>query len=771
MLARTRESQFITKVFPAELREISSRRSTLGITSPDDELTPSLNLGLAGLALSGGGIRSATFGLGVVQALAKHKVMRLVDYLSTVSGGGYIGSCLSSLLNTPHADCDSNFPLRREVGVEEAPGVRHLRNSGHYLAPSGLSDTLRIPTLLLRGILINFAVFLPFILLAVLLTEILYEGFHHIDFLYKWVPWLPFGFFLVLVATFPIVSRLFTKNFQWPRRDWYELLMTKSFAASVLFILLIPIFWTVSYAVETSPEQVDAVWEELLERGPGNYHILFVVIALSAGLMLLAGASKNLSKLSGKIGLYAAGLLGPLFLFSVYLGLCVLQVDSHLINDPDARFSRALDMGSVPPDLAKQFKMRGIIVSSTDPVQGKSPRWVVRYEGGECPVKKEGTTLEIACGDLWDDDGDFLFLTLTFLSLYYSLVFVDVNLTSIHSFYRDRLSKAYLFQTNQDGEIQSNDDQKLSGLNRKGTVAPYHLVNVALNLQGSSDPDLRGRNADFFVFSKCFTGSERMGYCDTAQMEKHHQHLNLGTAMAISGAAAAPNMGVTTIKPLMFIMTLLNIRLGYWLPNPSLFERSSWRGRMYRKVFLRGAGAGYLWKEALGAVDEKGGFVNVSDGGHLENLGVYELLRRHCKLIIAVDGEADPDLSFGSLVRLIRYARIDMGIEIEIDLTELRLGKDNLSRKHWVLATIDYGEQQKGRLLYIKSSITGDESDDIRDYRSRNPVFPHESTADQFFSEDQFEAYRSLGFHIADGIPWEEVHRKSSSSSQKGSGT
>lgn len=262
-----------------------------------------------------------------------------------------------------------------------------------------------------------------------------------------------------------------------------------------------------------------------------------------------------------------------------------------------------------------------------------------------------------------------------------------------------------------------------------------------------------------------------MGYCDTAQMERHHQHLNLGTAMAISGAAAAPNMGVTTIKPLMFIMTLLNIRLGYWLPNPSLFEKSSWRGRMYRKVFLRGAGAGYLWKEALGAVDEKGGFVNVSDGGHLENLGVYELLRRHCKLIIAVDGEADPDLSFGSLVRLIRYARIDMGIEIEIDLTEIRLGQDNLSRKHWALATIDYGEQQKGRLLYIKSSVTGDESDDIRDYRSRNPVFPHESTADQFFSEDQFEAYRSLGFHIADGIPWEEVHRKSSSSSQKRSGT
>ena len=345
------------------------------------------------------------------------------------------------------------------------------------------------------------------------------------------------------------------------------------------------------------------------------------------------------------------------------------------------------------------------------------------------------------------------------MSLYYCLFFVDVNLTSIHSFYRDRLSKAYLIQAGQDGEIKFNDDQKLSRLNSEGTVAPYHLINVALNLQGSSDPDLRGRNADFFVFSKCFTGSERMGFCETALMEKQHQHLNLGTAMAISGAAAAPNMAVTTVRSLMFIMTLLNIRLGYWLPSPAIFKGSSWRERMYRRFFLRGAGARYLWKEALGKVDEKRAFVNVSDGGHLENLGVYELLRRRCKLIIAVDGEADPALSFGSLVRLVRYARIDMGIEIDIDLTEIRLTEQNLSQIHWTLATIDYGEEQTGRLLYIKSSVTGDESDDIRDYRSRKSAFPHESTADQFFSEDQFEAYRSLGYHIADGIPWDEVRR------------
>ena len=184
VLGSSKRSQFIANVFPAELKEISGRRTKLGIAPLDIEDAPSLDLGLVGLAFSGGGIRSATFALGVVQALAKHKVLRLVDYLSTVSGGGYIGACLSSILNAPHTDYDSDFPLRREVGAEETPGVRHLRNSGNYLAPNGLFDTLRIPTLLLRGFLINFAVFLPYILLCVLATEIVYERFHHIDFLY-----------------------------------------------------------------------------------------------------------------------------------------------------------------------------------------------------------------------------------------------------------------------------------------------------------------------------------------------------------------------------------------------------------------------------------------------------------------------------------------------------------------------------------------------------------------------------------------------------------
>ena len=90
---------FLQDVFPAELEEINQRRRALHLPAVPSDSAPSTKLALVGLSLSGGGIRSATFSLGVIQALAKHGLLKTVDYLSTVSGGGFIGSCLSSLLN------------------------------------------------------------------------------------------------------------------------------------------------------------------------------------------------------------------------------------------------------------------------------------------------------------------------------------------------------------------------------------------------------------------------------------------------------------------------------------------------------------------------------------------------------------------------------------------------------------------------------------------------------------------------------------------------
>ncbi len=120
-------------------------------------------------------------------------------------------------------------------------------------------------------------------------------------------------------------------------------------------------------------------------------------------------------------------------------------------------------------------------------------------------------------------------------------------------------------------------------------------------------------------------------------------------------------------------------------------------------------------------------------------------------MIIAVDAEADVDFVFKGLVTLIRYAEIDMGITIDIDLDGLRNRKNGWSKSHWAMGTIDYGKGEDGHLLYIKSSLTGDEKEYISAYNEIDPTFPDQTTADQFFDETQFECYRSLGEHIAEG--------------------
>ncbi|MEQ8958131.1 MAG: hypothetical protein RLP02_09445, partial [Coleofasciculus sp. C2-GNP5-27] len=152
---------------------------------------------------------------------------------------------------------------------------------------------------------------------------------------------------------------------------------------------------------------------------------------------------------------------------------------------------------------------------------------------------------------------------------------LDINVTSPHGFYRDRLSKAFLFRA-RDSDILANDNIKLQHLNAAGTAAPYHILNAALNMQGSNEVDLRGRMSDFFIFSKRYIGSDRTGYVDTREIERFDHHLNLGTACAISAAAAAPNMGTITNRSMIFILTVLNIRLGYWLPNPKVVKRRRW---------------------------------------------------------------------------------------------------------------------------------------------------------------------------------------------------
>jgi hypothetical protein len=184
---------------------------------------------------------------------------------------------------------------------------------------------------------------------------------------------------------------------------------------------------------------------------------------------------------------------------------------------------------------------------------------------------------------------------------------------------------------------------------------------------------------------------------------------------------------------------MFNVRLGWWFPNPG---KSSWQSRGLNFSLV------YMLAELFGSADEKSDFVNVSDGGHFENLGIYELVRRRCRIIIACDAECDPDLQFPSLGKMIRNCETDFGAEIDLNVDSIRPQENGLSLAHCAVGTIKYCTGEIGRLIYLKASITGDEDVGIAQYRSQHPSFPHESTANQFYSEDQFESYRRLGLEM-----------------------
>ncbi|MDY6992352.1 MAG: hypothetical protein SVR94_07070 [Pseudomonadota bacterium] len=203
-------------------------------------------------------------------------------------------------------------------------------------------------------------------------------------------------------------------------------------------------------------------------------------------------------------------------------------------------------------------------------------------------------------------------------------------------------------------------------------------------------------------------------------------------------------MGAKTNPILAIFTTLLNMRLNIWMANPR-------RSRPPRFIFwLR-----YYLKELTRQGSEADALVNLSDGAHHENLGIYPLLRRRCRIIIASDAGSDPQFQMEDLANLQRKARIDLGIEIKFkDINKIFPDvnqKEHYSQASFMIGDIHYPDQDAvGKLIYMKTALIGREPEDLLAYRRKNPDFPDQTTADQFFDEEQFESYRKLGQIIAE---------------------
>ena len=279
-------------------------------------------------------------------------------------------------------------------------------------------------------------------------------------------------------------------------------------------------------------------------------------------------------------------------------------------------------------------------------------------------------------------------------------------------------------------------------------LGPHLLINTTLNLVGESSLSRQDRKGESFILSPLYCGSKSVGY---AKLERSTEkgnvepNLTLGRAIAVSGAAVDPNMSFYQSAPLTALLTLFNVRLGYWIEKPRDDRLDGQESDVRRPVAA----------EFFGRTDERGKFVHISDGGHFENLGVYELIRRRCRYIVAVDAGEDGDASNDNLANLIRLCRIDFGIRVKIDTHPLEMeGPNRLTRTHVVIGDIHYEDVDQGEmpgvLVYVKMSLTGDESPDVQKYARTNPRFPYLPTdLRQSFDEEQFECYRSLGSHIA----------------------
>jgi hypothetical protein len=641
---------------------------------------------LTGLAFSGGGVRAASFSLGIMQGLnsvtkaGEPPVLDAVDYLSTVSGGGYIGTSLVAGLAQP----DYSFPFDSRLDEQETPEIRHLRDYSNFLIPNGAHDLLIGFALILRGLLVNFVLALPFLLALAVITLIsnpTVTSLLNTD-LFGWSVPLPrppgFGSFtltfyltlLVVLAMF--LSAIFTSvNYATGtlkgRERWGKAL------AALLIIIAIAAICETQPFILSGMASASTDWPPLnFQLLPDNLQDLFkaahdilpalvtVLAPLAALLVAVAQKLANVAKAAlGEKGweaavakfatsgaLLAAAVIVPLLLWIAYIYLSFWGLRGTIADG----------CGLFTPDWLRAITF----------CDGKG---VIYIDFGVGPI----TSMYVIYG----------------LIILGAALLIGPNSNSLHRLYRDRLSRAFLFDRRKLGggdESADTDTRTFSSLKPfhetkafkpDATYSPYLLVNTTINLKGSKELNKRGRNSDTFLFSPLFVGSSATDYVDTAAMEEIEPDVTLASAMAISGAAASANMGRLTINVLVFSLAMLNVRLGYWLANPKQLDRFKKVGtRRWSKI-----GLPFFINEALGRTNESGPNVYLTDGGHIENSGIYELLRRRCKVIVAVDCDMDPSLNFPSLIGLEVMARIDLGVRIELPLVPLQKSARSITSK------------------------------------------------------------------------------------------
>jgi hypothetical protein len=936
----------------AQRSDIDSASDTEAVTDKvvsRKELYHALNkLNRAALCCSGGGIRSATFCLGVIQTLAaydftspaptppnnptpadgpsaahnlpasssepteakpgksptprkeikpENSLLGRIHYLSTVSGGGYIGSWLSSW--RAHDDFPSlirNLTGRPDGADVEPPEISWLRAYSNYLTPRigiASADSWAAVAICLRNLVLNWLIIIPVICLVLLALKVIATAgvwiAHGVNYEWQTILVLVIGVLLLILAqrfmtgnrptrhagagkmdeaaflkrdlllavlsaialTIFFSSRYFSSVLE----DTAGLAIVKSMgvdpktrilAVTALAGFLIYsagwlwgwpsirggrdfIFWAISGLIYGALVGLGAYLFSLLQPYPtptttsGRHlclllpiifgvpwvltaqmaaEIVFVGLTTyednadsdrewfgrAAGWLAASAVAWALTAFLVFAGDYAiqAGVIGikQLLATGAISGLATAFLGSSSRTPAKATSDHQKDLSAIAFNIALAIAgpiFAAILIIALSAALDKALLDGSLVEQLRAPTLPKGT---IAA---WLVIGSLIAGLVVWRASYY----VNINRYSLHALYRNRLVRAYLGASR-----QVRDPDSFTGFDPKDNFCVYdlwprgddpklprlfHVINIALNVVSTKRLAWQERKAESFTVSPRHCGSAYLGFRPSDQYGGDGG-LSLGTAMAISGAAVSPNMGYNSSPSIALLLTLFNVRLGWWLGNPGP------AGEDYYRTEGPKWAAGPLIEEAFGQTTDTSRYVYLSDGGHFEDLGLYEMVRRRCRFIVVIDAGCDPDFAFEDLGNAVRKIYIDLGIRIEFGALQNILNRPSNKamwraaaaaqgeepRKkipYYAIGTIDYlnadGAEagcDNGYLLYIKPAYHGTEGAGIRSYATAHPEFPHETTADQWFTESQFESYRSLGLDIANNIlgqpeVWQKLHQ------------
>jgi hypothetical protein len=752
------------------------------------------------LCLSGGGIRSATFNLGLLQALAEKGVLDRLDYLSTVSGGGYIGGFWTAWQynqlskQTPGAawhELEMKFPVRTTGPAQqerERPEVRHLREFSRFLIPRvgfTQSETWNAATVVFGGTLISLVV------TASAVAAVLYA--------WLWANRLIGGqpFFGVDGYVMPAEGRavtfgLLTLALHWSSEYmiWrvgklgktpYKPSAELGFAAAVLSGL--------GWALISGSFGMDGILADpkaALDGMMATIHVGPAAFATSAPALVWLASAVVLLTVRG----IAQRLLRPAYRNAIdraigrcmapailALGLSAIWCTASALSGPDApslRVGAGIGGGAVGLFLMlRDWLKEPVKETRGSQLFDRVFRWlrpVLPQLAALVAVAIFLLGVAIFVHHFSQSRWVPLAVTLVFLS---SLIWFDPALVGLHEFYRARIARCFLGAARAEmpsgGPIppaatveQEGDDRTLGEL--RDTLwgkAPLHLVCCAAN------------NLSGDVLGSLYRGARSATLSplgvSLGNFSSPRDKSSLSSVLTASAAAFNSQMGGISLKlgpAVAFLMCALNLRLGLWIDHPLHPKTTRWLPgwNFVLEALGRTRSDQVGDQQFFAGTWSRATQLHLSDGGHFETLGLYELVRRHCRHIIVSDASADPTSSFDDLGNAIRRVREDFGVEIEIDIEPLRPNEKGFARQHAVVGTIHYhglDSTDKGQLIYFKPTLTGDEPVDVAQFRVRNPQFPHDGTGDQFYDEAQWESYRRLGQHAASaivGLPDEDLY-------------